>query len=112
MSHVRDEGSPPGRSSLQYGELSELRGDDGEGIRGCIMPIYEYRCPKCGNSVEKLVRSFDAEVNCPVCGERMERLLSSFSIKLESGLPGTTCCGRTERCDTPPCSAEGTCWRG
>jgi hypothetical protein len=25
--------------------------------------------------------------------------------------PGTTCCGRAERCETPPCSLDDTCRR-
>ena len=37
------------------------------------MPIYEYACPTCGQSFEKLVRSGrkarDASVPCPTCGQ-------------------------------------------
>jgi len=33
------------------------------------MPIYEYRCQKCGHVFDKLVRSMSAsgEVECPEC---------------------------------------------
>ena len=43
------------------------------------MPIYEYKCEKCGNSFEKLVFSSDKEpVFCPECkAEDVKRLLSS-----------------------------------
>jgi hypothetical protein len=29
----------------------------------------------------------------------------------EHNPPGSTCCGRSERCDTPPCSNDGKCQR-
>ncbi|MDI6815458.1 MAG: zinc ribbon domain-containing protein [Dehalococcoidales bacterium] len=76
------------------------------------MPIYEYKCGGCGGVHEKLVFDFNAEVVCPVCGGKMERLFSSsFSISSGNREPGTTCCGRTERCDTPPCSTGDVCRR-
>jgi putative FmdB family regulatory protein len=37
------------------------------------MPIYEYTCPTCGQSFEKLVRggrkAREAAVPCPTCGQ-------------------------------------------
>ena len=45
------------------------------------MPIYEYRCRKCGEKFE-LRRSMtdrDSEINCPRCGkENPERVFSRF----------------------------------
>ncbi|MBL7183119.1 MAG: zinc ribbon domain-containing protein [Anaerolineae bacterium] len=34
------------------------------------MPIYEYRCLKCGEKFEKLVRlsTSTSEIECPKCG--------------------------------------------
>ena len=29
----------------------------------------------------------------------------------DASIPGTTCCGKTERCETPPCSLDNTCRR-
>jgi putative FmdB family regulatory protein len=78
------------------------------------MPIYDFRCADCGALSEVLVRGAEARgVQCPDCGsEKMERLVSaSYIIKTEQGEPGTTCCGRTERCETSPCSTGGTCRR-
>jgi putative FmdB family regulatory protein len=46
------------------------------------MPIYEYRCEKCGTEFEKLVRrSADSNgVTCPSCGHsRLTLRLSVFA---------------------------------
>lgn len=46
------------------------------------MPLYEYRCQKCGTSFEMLRRIQDADrdVECPQCkSEQVERLLSTFA---------------------------------
>ena len=79
------------------------------------MPIYEYRCKACGKVEEfLLVGQDDISVKCPNCGsDDMERVLSTASFLSSSGgrLPGKTCCGRDERCETPPCSTGGTCRR-
>ena len=45
------------------------------------MPIYEYRCQKCGEKFEKLVRSStdQTELTCPNCGSNQtEKLMSVF----------------------------------
>lgn len=46
------------------------------------MPIYEYRCPQCGERFEKFVRSLSAqtEVTCPRCGNtEVEKAVSLFA---------------------------------
>jgi putative FmdB family regulatory protein len=46
------------------------------------MPLYEYRCQKCGTSFEMLRRIQDADrdLECPQCkSEHVERLLSTFA---------------------------------
>ncbi|MFC1919275.1 zinc ribbon domain-containing protein [Chloroflexota bacterium] len=62
------------------------------------MPLYEYRCKKCGRNFETLARSaHDAEPKCPLCGsEEVERTVGSFSI---SGCGG---CGGGQESVTPP----------
>jgi putative FmdB family regulatory protein len=48
------------------------------------MPLYEYRCQKCGARFELLRRMQDAdlETECPQCRSRQsERLLSSFASR-------------------------------
>jgi putative FmdB family regulatory protein len=78
------------------------------------MPIYEYRCLECGRTSEIFLRSLNSQnVQCPVCGSyKLDRLLSvSYTLKINASTPGTTCCGRAERCETPPCSLDDTCRR-
>ena len=57
------------------------------------MPIYEYRCRKCGNVFEEWVKTFDSpELEpCPKCGGDAERIMSNTSFKLEGG--GASCYG-------------------
>lgn len=79
------------------------------------MPIYDYRCRQCGETHEVFVQRPDAApMHCPSCGAvDMEKLLSSFSIASDTTrAEHTTCCGREERCQAPPCSTGGSCHRG
>lgn len=59
------------------------------------MPIYEYRCRKCGNVFEEWVKTFEsAELEaCPRCGGESERILSNTSFKLEGGGWFASCYG-------------------
>jgi putative FmdB family regulatory protein len=79
------------------------------------MPIYEYKCQSCGQVSEFLAHSFNdnKDPRCPHCGSRsLDRLLSIPSLLKEKvNPPGSTCCGRTERCETPPCTTEKGCHR-
>jgi len=79
------------------------------------MPIYEYRCNHCGAVSEFLVgvSSKGETLNCKQCGSsQLEKMISvSHSLKSGERSPGHTCCGREERCSTPPCSTGGTCRR-
>lgn len=78
------------------------------------MPLYEYQCKGCGKTVELLrtMEEIDKPARCSECGGRMGRILSvAGGIRMGTGrAPGTTCCGRSERCDSPPCS-DGSCYR-
>ena len=77
------------------------------------MPIYDYKCGDCGKVSEIFLRSADSEVRCPDCSsENMQKLVSaSYMIRTDTSAPGTTCCGRTERCEAPPCSTGDICRR-
>lgn len=77
------------------------------------MPIYEYECVDCGNASEILVRGeLNHTIKCPKCGsDNLKKLITaSYAIRM-NGMhdTSTTCCGRDERCDTPPCSTGETC---
>lgn len=76
------------------------------------MPIYEYNCGTCGGRVEVLVRSTATTPACPGCGSPLKDKLFSAPNILSGRTrrpAGHTCCGQEERCDSPPCSSEGTC---
>jgi putative FmdB family regulatory protein len=87
------------------------------------MPTYEYECRHCGRQFER--RQAITEVplaTCPECGGEVHRLLSGGAGILVRGGDGhereghgsgsgfrengTTCCGRPERCDRPPCGGD------
>ena len=79
------------------------------------MPIYDFRCQECGEVSEFLVYSTrsDRKLACSGCGsQNLERLISAPTLLRDRfTVPGTTCCGREERCDTPPCSTGERCKR-
>ncbi len=46
------------------------------------MPLYEYRCEKCGATFEKFMRSFsnNEEIECPECASKdVGKAFSSFA---------------------------------
>ena len=69
------------------------------------MPVYEYRCPDCAATYEKLVRLSEPndEAACPTCGGRGKKLLSLFASPgrgdseaaspVGAGGGGGGCCG-------------------
>jgi len=76
------------------------------------VPIYDFRCRDCGKVSEIFLRDAGQVARCPDCGsDNMERLISASYMIKSAPAPGTTCCGRTERCETPPCSSGDICRR-
>ena len=86
------------------------------------MPTYEYRCEQCGYRFEKLQEMKAEQVKeCPQCGGYTRRLIGRVGLIFKgsnvqsadygNASSSATCCGRTERCDTPPCSDDGSCKR-
>jgi len=77
------------------------------------VPIYDFRCLECDKVSEVFIRGTEQVPRCPDCDStNLERLISSsYMVRTSSQAPGTTCCGRTERCDAPPCSTGDTCRR-
>jgi len=55
------------------------------------MPIYEYKCTKCGNEFEELVSSQDELPPCPKCeSKKVEKLMSACAIQTDGaggGMP-------------------------
>lgn len=52
------------------------------------MPIYEFKCQKCGRVVSFLAKNIttDADPDCPHCGhDEMERVFGAFAIGKSSG---------------------------
>lgn len=48
------------------------------------MPIYEYRCKKCGDQQEVFLRMADKQpTKCRKCGGRLEKLVSSPAIQFK-----------------------------
>ncbi|MBN1655344.1 MAG: zinc ribbon domain-containing protein [Deltaproteobacteria bacterium] len=85
------------------------------------MPTYDYQCRVCGYRFEQQQKISEAPLKeCPQCHGEVERLLSGgagFILKgsgprssknAKDGCSlertGRTCCGREQRCDTPPCN--------
>jgi len=80
------------------------------------MPIYEYECQSCGYRFERYQKMSDLPILvCPKCGAPVRKLISAGTGVIFKGKGfyvtdygrqsgGRTCCGRTERCETPPCS--------
>jgi putative FmdB family regulatory protein len=63
------------------------------------MPLYEYRCTKCGNTFERLVLGEGEPVTCPRCQGGVEKLMSSFSIEVPDEICGKLPRGeKRERC--------------
>lgn len=79
------------------------------------MPIYEYQCHTCGQVSEVLMQKINnnVELTCTKCGSNdLQKLISIPNLlKERRNTMGTTCCGRTERCEKPPCSSSGKCSR-
>jgi putative FmdB family regulatory protein len=76
------------------------------------MPIYEYKCKNCGEISEFLIHGHEGEqkLTCSSCGSvDLEKKLSVPAMVRTEHSSGGTCCGRENRCDTPPCSSGGRC---
>jgi putative FmdB family regulatory protein len=82
------------------------------------MPTYEYECESCGYVFERRQRLAEAPLSsCPQCQGPVARIVGSgVAILSESHGPGEgrscalettgeTCCGRSERCDSPGCGS-------
>jgi putative FmdB family regulatory protein len=56
----------------------------GASVQEDPLPLYEYRCRKCGAQIEK-IQKFSAPPlgTCQACGGQLERLLSTSAIRFK-----------------------------
>ncbi|MBO5254317.1 MAG: zinc ribbon domain-containing protein [Opitutales bacterium] len=74
------------------------------------MPIFEYRCKKCNEVFEILIRSNEKPV-CPSCkSKRLEKLISSFNAASEKPYRKRKNACRGQSCDNRCCG--GCCCGG
>ena len=61
------------------------------------MPLFEYKCPTCGNGFEELVKKYDDEVFCPECGSLCQK---NYNGTMFSGTGQTVkkCSGDCKNC--------------
>ena len=83
------------------------------------MPIYEYRCEKCGEVSEVLVLGGEGKQSCRSCGsEDLTKLMSAPNISMGGGStsfgePAGGCCGSPDSCGSPDfCGNPGGCCGG
>jgi len=68
------------------------------------MPLFEYKCSKCGNEFEELVSGSETKVSCSKCGSvKTDKQLSVFaaSTTSSSALPSMPSCAK------PGCGSGG-----
>jgi putative FmdB family regulatory protein len=70
------------------------------------MPIYEYRCDKCGTVSEMLLIGKDEKVACRACGSLdLVKLMSAPNIAAGGNSsyepPSGGCCGTPNSCNNP-----------
>lgn len=50
------------------------------------MPLFEYKCSKCGHQFEKLKKSSEAATSpCPKCSAEASKKISAASFHLKGG---------------------------
>ncbi len=73
------------------------------------MPLYEFRCEKCENVIERLCRvgSNGRGLKCPQCGSgKLRRLMSLFSARSKGESGGSTAVGSScSSCSSGNCAS-------
>ncbi len=70
------------------------------------MPIYEYRCEKCGQVSEFIILGKEERLQCKKCGsDRLSKMLSAHNVSSGSAeripRPSGSCCGSPNSCGAP-----------
>ena len=72
------------------------------------MPIYEFKCLKCGEFIELLIMSYDDtdEMQCPKCNsQEFERVMSASSFSMGSDASaGQRVSSQTRTCSGGSCT--------
>jgi putative FmdB family regulatory protein len=72
------------------------------------MPLYEYHCSDCDQTVEVLLRRSDEQPACPEChGEQLARQLSVTATPAVKGAAGLPMARQPESCGAPRCCGGG-----
>jgi len=75
------------------------------------MPLYEFACDGCDQTVELLVRSTSERPTCPACGDdKLTKLLSvpaTPAIRSGGGLPVARAEAMGQSCGAPRCCGGG-----
>jgi putative FmdB family regulatory protein len=67
------------------------------------MPIYAFKCSKCGHEFDELVPRMDAVAPCPECGsKKVARQLTAPAAYT----------GSSAAAEVPPCATGGGCAGG
>ncbi len=67
------------------------------------MPLYEYRCQDCGETIEIIQKFSDSPLSkCDNCGGALERLLSPSAIQFKGSGWYVTDYGKHKRKDSTP----------
>ena len=54
------------------------------GGRNSVLPLYEYKCDKCGHRFEKIEKHSASEIKkCPKCGANAPRQISAAGIQFK-----------------------------
>jgi putative FmdB family regulatory protein len=75
------------------------------------MPIYEYKCGKCGAVNEILVMDKKEELQCKSCNSKnLTKLMSAHNTMVSSVLPAASCGGSPDTCGAVgSCGMRGSC---
>ena len=73
------------------------------------MPLYEYKCKKCGHRFERIQSFSDPPVRtCPVCGGRVEQLMSAPAVQFKGSGWYATDYAKRPATATTDTTAEGS----
>jgi putative FmdB family regulatory protein len=71
------------------------------------MPIYEFKCLKCGELMEMLFKSSNdqVEMKCSACGSMsMERVISATNFSVSGGAANPKPTSQTRTCGSGSCT--------